>query len=115
VYDARCLLIGLEMLSDRKIVASALFARDILFGWVDCADLALLIRFEEIPYSRQRNAGLLKFFHRTNGRFEPVNNTVSILINIVTGSVVGCSVGRASKIYKTKLFSFTKVSQQLSH
>jgi hypothetical protein len=27
VYDARCLLIGLEMLSDRRIIASALFAR----------------------------------------------------------------------------------------
>jgi hypothetical protein len=95
-YDARWLLIGLEMLSDRRIVASALFGRDILFGWVDCADLALLIRFEEIPYSIQRNAGLLKFFHRTNyGRFEPVNNTVSILINIVTGSDEICSVGRA--------------------
>jgi hypothetical protein len=28
-YDARCLLIGLEVLSDRRNVASALFARDI--------------------------------------------------------------------------------------
>jgi hypothetical protein len=99
-YDARCLLIGLEMLSDRRIVASALFVRDILFGWVDCADLTLLIRFEEIPYSRQRNAGLLNFFHRTNyGRFEPVNNTVSILINIVTGSDEICSVGRAFRFW----------------
>jgi hypothetical protein len=31
-YDARCLLIGFEVLSDKRIVASALFARDILVG-----------------------------------------------------------------------------------
>jgi hypothetical protein len=47
-YDARCLLIGLEVLSDRKIVASAVFARDILVGRVDCPDLALMLRFEEV-------------------------------------------------------------------
>jgi hypothetical protein len=51
-YDARCLLIGLEELSDRRIVASALFARDILVGRVDCADLALMLRFEKVPYSK---------------------------------------------------------------
>jgi hypothetical protein len=46
-YDSRCLLIGLEVLSDRIIVASSLFARDILVSRVDCADLALMLRFEE--------------------------------------------------------------------
>jgi hypothetical protein len=56
-YDARSLLIGLEVLSERRIVASALFARDILVGRVDCPDLALKLRFEEIPYSRRRYAG----------------------------------------------------------
>jgi hypothetical protein len=76
-YDARCLLIGLEVLSDRRIVASALFAGDILVGRVDSVDLALMLQFEEVPYLKQHNAGLLKFFHRTNyGRFEPVNNAV---------------------------------------
>jgi hypothetical protein len=40
-YDARCLLIGLGVLSDRRIVASALFARVILVCRVNCADLAL--------------------------------------------------------------------------
>jgi hypothetical protein len=77
-YDARCLLIGLEVLSDKRIVASALFARDIMDGRVDCADLALMLRFEEVPYSRRRNAGILTFFHRTNnyGRFKPVNNAM---------------------------------------
>jgi hypothetical protein len=59
-YDARCLLKGLEVLSD----TNALFAREILVGKVDCADLALVLRFEEVPYSRRRNAGLLTFFHR---------------------------------------------------
>jgi hypothetical protein len=42
-YDARCLLIGVEVLSDKRMVASALFVLDILYGWVDCADLALLL------------------------------------------------------------------------
>jgi hypothetical protein len=56
-YDARCLLIGLEVLSN--------------------CDLALMLQFEEVPYSRRRNAGLMTFFHRTNcGRFEPVNNAI---------------------------------------
>jgi hypothetical protein len=50
VYDARCLLIRLEVLSDRRIVTSALFARDIFVGWVDCADLAFQLRFEKVPY-----------------------------------------------------------------
>jgi hypothetical protein len=76
-YDARCLLISLEVLFDRRIVASTLFARDILVDRVDCAVLALMLRFEEVPYSRRCNAGLLIFFHRTNyGRFEPVNNAI---------------------------------------
>jgi hypothetical protein len=51
-YDARSLLIGLEVLSDRRIVASALFARDILVGRVHCPDLALMLRFEQVPYSK---------------------------------------------------------------
>jgi hypothetical protein len=34
-YDARCLLIGLKLLSDRRIVVNALSARDILVGRVD--------------------------------------------------------------------------------
>jgi hypothetical protein len=46
-YDVRCLLIGLKVLSDRRIVTNALFARDILAGRVDCADLALMLRYEE--------------------------------------------------------------------
>jgi hypothetical protein len=67
----------LEVLSDRRIVANAFFARDILTGKVDCADFALILRFEEVPYCRWRNARLLTFFHRTNyGRFKPVNNAL---------------------------------------
>jgi hypothetical protein len=64
-FDARCLLIGLDLLSHRRIVASALFVRDILVGRVDCADLTLMLRFEEVRYSRRTNYV----------RFEPVNNT----------------------------------------
>jgi hypothetical protein len=66
------------------MLASALFARDILYGRVDCADLALLLRFKEVPYSRRRNTGLLQ---RTKyDRFEPVNNAI-INFYIVTGLV----------------------------
>jgi hypothetical protein len=76
-YDVRCLLIGFDVLSDKRIVASVFFAWDILVGRVDCADLALIQRFEEVLYSKQRNAGLLTFFHRANyDRFEPVNNAI---------------------------------------
>jgi hypothetical protein len=45
-YDARCLLIGFEVLSERRIVAGALFAREILVGKVVWADLALLIQIQ---------------------------------------------------------------------
>jgi hypothetical protein len=44
-YDAKCLLIGLEILSDTIIVAKALFVRDILAGRVDCVNLALMLIF----------------------------------------------------------------------
>jgi hypothetical protein len=62
-YNARCLITGLEVLSDRRIVACALFARDILVGRVDCADIVLMLRFEEVPYSRRGHAELFTFFH----------------------------------------------------
>jgi hypothetical protein len=76
-YDARCLIIGLEVLSDRRIFTSALFALDILAGRIDCVNLALMLRFEEVPYLRRCNAGLVKFFHRTNyDRLKPMNNAI---------------------------------------
>jgi hypothetical protein len=38
---------------------------------------ALMLRFEAVPYSRWRNAGLLTFSHQTSYvRFEPVNNAI---------------------------------------
>jgi hypothetical protein len=87
-YDARCLQIGLKVLSDRRIVTNALFARDILVGREDCPDLDLMLQFEEVPYSRRRSAELMTFFNRTNyGRFEPVNNAIINLISIVIGLV----------------------------
>jgi hypothetical protein len=103
-YDARCLLIGLEVLSDRRIVASAFFARDILVGRVNCADLALMLRFEEVPYSRRHNAGLLTFFHRTNyGMFEPVNNAIINFNKYCHWSVFCGEVGR--DIFRDRLRS----------
>jgi hypothetical protein len=66
-YNTRCLRIGLEVLSDRRIVASALFARDILVGRVDFPELVLMLRFEEVPYSRRR---------MVYGRFKQVINPI---------------------------------------
>jgi hypothetical protein len=74
-YDTKCLLIGLEALFDKRIVASALFARVILAGRVDCADLPLMLRFEEVPYSRRCNEEPVTFFHRTSS-YNPVNNAI---------------------------------------
>jgi hypothetical protein len=94
-YDARCLLIGLEVLSNRRIVISALSARPILVSRVDCADLALMLLFVEVPYSRWRNVGLLTFFHRTNyGRFEPVNNAIISFNKYCHWFGFGAEVGR---------------------
>jgi hypothetical protein len=91
-YDARCLLIGLEVLFDRRIVASVLFVRDILVGRIDCADLALLLRFKEVFNSRRGNAGLLTFFYRNNyGRFEQVNNHRTNTSNNTIWKKVGAS------------------------
>jgi hypothetical protein len=76
-YIDRCLLVGLESLADRRTVASALFARDILCGRTDSVRLAALLRFENNPYARRRNIKLQPFFHRRNyGMFEPVNNSI---------------------------------------
>jgi hypothetical protein len=63
-------VIGLEVLSHKRIVVNALFARVILVDRVKFADLSPF-------YSRWRNARLLTFFHRSNyGTFEPVNNAI---------------------------------------
>jgi hypothetical protein len=53
-YDARCLLVDLESLADRRKVTR-----------------------EDNSYSRKRNARLITFFHRTNyGKFQPLNNAI---------------------------------------
>jgi hypothetical protein len=59
-------LLGLEVLSDRRELADALFVRDILFGRIESAYL---------------------LYHRTNfGQDEPVNKAI-FLMHIVTGLV----------------------------
>jgi Reverse transcriptase (RNA-dependent DNA polymerase) len=76
-YDARCLLLSLEILVDRRKVAAALFVRDILCDKIDSTYLASLLCFEDNPYSRRRHAKLMSFFHRTNyGKHEPLNNAI---------------------------------------
>jgi hypothetical protein len=76
-YFERSLLLGLDALADRRTVASALFARDIICGRIDCACLSELFRFENIPYPRRRNTRIVPFFHRRNyGRYEPVNQAI---------------------------------------
>jgi hypothetical protein len=42
-------VMGVIALPLPRIVASAFFAREILDGRVDCADLVILLRFEEVP------------------------------------------------------------------
>jgi hypothetical protein len=69
----------LEVLSDKRKIAAALFVRDILCRRIESAYLADLLRFESNPYSSRRYARLLDFYHRTNyGQNEPVNETILI-------------------------------------
>jgi Reverse transcriptase (RNA-dependent DNA polymerase) len=76
-YDCRCALLGLDSLEDRRTVSSALLIRDLLCGRIDSPSLTGLLRFEDNPYARRRNARLVQFFHRTNyGKFEPLNNAI---------------------------------------
>jgi hypothetical protein len=65
-YESRCLLLGLEVLNDRRKIAAALFVRDILCRRIESAYLADLLRFKSNPYARKRNASLINFYHRTN-------------------------------------------------
>jgi hypothetical protein len=76
-YEARCVLVGLDSLEDRRMLASAMFVRDLLCGRIDSAHLASMLRFEVNPYSRRRNVKLVPFFHRrAYGKYEPVNNAI---------------------------------------
>jgi hypothetical protein len=49
-YESRCLLLGLEVLSDRRRIAAALFVRDILCRRIESAYFADLLRFESNSY-----------------------------------------------------------------
>jgi hypothetical protein len=72
-YDSICLL-GLEVISDRRKIAAALFVRDILCRRIESTYLDNLLRFESNPCLRRRNARLMDCYHRTNyGQNEPVN------------------------------------------
>jgi hypothetical protein len=55
-YESRCLLLGLEVLSDRRKIVAALFVCDILCRRIESAYLADLLRFESSPYPRRRHA-----------------------------------------------------------
>jgi hypothetical protein len=43
-YESRCLLLGLEVLSDKRKIAAALFVRDIICRRIEFAYLADLLR-----------------------------------------------------------------------
>jgi Reverse transcriptase (RNA-dependent DNA polymerase) len=76
-YDHRCSLLSLDVLHDRRKVCAALFVRDILCDKVKSSYLLAMLSFEEIPYSRRRNAKLIEFFHRFDyGKFEPLNKAI---------------------------------------
>jgi hypothetical protein len=69
--------LGLEVLSDSRKIAAALFVRDILCRRIESAYLADLLRFVSNPYPRRRNARLMDFYHRTNyGQNEPINKAI---------------------------------------
>jgi hypothetical protein len=78
-FESRCLLLGLEVLSDRRKLAAGLYVRDILCGMIESAYLTDLLRFESNPYTRRENARLMEFYHRTNyGQNEPINKAILI-------------------------------------
>jgi hypothetical protein len=70
--------------SDLKVrparkIAAALVVRDILCRRIESTYLADLLRFENNPYPRRRNARLMDFYHRTNyGQNEPENKAILI-------------------------------------
>jgi hypothetical protein len=47
--ESRCLLLRLEVLSDKRKIAAALFVRDILCGMIEFAYLADLLRLRVTP------------------------------------------------------------------
>jgi hypothetical protein len=76
-YDSRCALLGLESLEDRRTVASAVLIRDLLCDRIAAEHVSNLLRSENNPYTRRRNAKIVPFFHRTNyGKFEPLKNAI---------------------------------------
>jgi hypothetical protein len=50
-YVSRCLLLGLEALSDRRKIVAVLFVREILCRRIESAYLADLLRFENNPFT----------------------------------------------------------------
>jgi hypothetical protein len=74
-YENRCLLLGLEVLSDRRKIAAALFVRDILCRRIESAFFDNLLCFESYPYPRRRNARLMDFYYDQD---EPVNKAILI-------------------------------------
>jgi hypothetical protein len=78
-YESRCLLLGLEVLSDRRKIAAALFVRDILYGRNESTYLVDLLLFESNSCPRRRNARLMDSYHRTNyGQNVPANKAIWI-------------------------------------
>jgi hypothetical protein len=78
-YESRCLLLRLEVLSNKRKIAATLFVRDILCRRIESTYLADLLRFESNPYPRRRNARLMGFYHRTKyGQNELVNKAILI-------------------------------------
>jgi hypothetical protein len=75
-YESRCLLFGLEVLSDRRKIAAELFVHDILCRSIDSAFFTNLLRFESNPYPRRRSDGLLPSYKL--GQNEPINKAILI-------------------------------------
>lgn len=76
-YSERCPLIGLELLSARRVKAQRLLIFDIIEGVIDCPALLEQVSLN-IPPRRFRNSNLLAVpYHRTNyGYNNPLDSCI---------------------------------------
>lgn len=82
-YEARCRLIHLETLKNRRSKCSVLFIYKLINGFIDCSSLLSLIGFNIPVRSLRYNAYFYIPFHRSNySSFEPVLRSLKEFNNI---------------------------------
>ena len=82
-YEARCKLIELDTLANRRTALQRMFVFGILNNLIDCSSLLAKVNFHA-PLRRLRNPDLLRTaLHRTDyGRFEPFNMCCSVFNDV---------------------------------